>query len=138
MVEEDFWRSLKGLVARLNDIAHNLTWGTLNAYILESARAVKVGETLNVPRGAVGEIGLETLVDVEAPTEPRQVESRKIEWKTVGDEMGYVSQGDPHGVCELCEDYEGEYDADDPLLPFMPAHVMCRCYWGVTVKVAEP
>jgi hypothetical protein len=43
----------------------------------------------------------------------------KLYWETMGDEH----------VCEYCEEHEGEYDPDDPFLPVIPAHPLCRCWW---------
>jgi hypothetical protein len=44
-----------------------------------------------------------------------------LKWETMGDER----------VCDYCEEQEGEYEFDDPFLPMIPAHVMCRCWWTI-------
>ena len=44
----------------------------------------------------------------------------KLYWETMGDER----------VCLYCVDHEGEYEPDEPFLPVIPAHPLCRCWWN--------
>ncbi len=57
----------------------------------------------------------------------KRPERRLIRWATKGDIK----------VCPICykngRENDGEYNVDDPLLPFMPAHVNCRCWWEMKV-----
>jgi hypothetical protein len=65
---------------------------------------------------------LVTVTEGEAP-EPRKV---RLFWTTMDD----------NNVCLLCEDNEHEYsgiDPDEPFLPVIPAHPLCRCWWNVEV-----
>jgi hypothetical protein len=95
----DYWKSLKGLLARLADISHSFVWGTFNA-----AQATM-------------------LADLEAdPTIPVEEKGNQLSWTTMDDDK----------VCDLCQENEGDYEPDDPLLPDMPAHVICRCYWSIS------
>jgi hypothetical protein len=87
----DFWKTLKGLVYRLSDLAHHLTWSTLNVGIKE----------------------------VAAVTDAETGEKYQVEWVTMEDDS----------VCDQCEASAGVYDSDEPFLPTIPAHVMCRCIW---------
>jgi hypothetical protein len=96
---EDFWKSLKGILARLADLSHHLTWSTLNTGIRETVAAIE-------------------------PIDPETGEPHKLLWATMEDEK----------VCDYCNEQEGEYDFDDPLLPAIPAHVMCRCWWTIEVE----
>lgn len=35
-------------------------------------------------------------------------------------------------VCPICDDLQDtEYTEEDPLLPDMPGHVLCRCYFEI-------
>lgn len=43
------------------------------------------------------------------------------EWMTWGDDK----------VCDVCAGNSGRYTEKDALIPDMPAHVLCRCYWEV-------
>jgi len=58
----------------------------------------------------------ETVLVTEAEKAPE--DRGRLEWVTMGDDR----------VCTVCIDNEGEYELKEPL-PFMPAHVMCRCHW---------
>ena len=106
---EDFWKTVKGLTARLSDLAHHLTWASVNTAIREQV----------------------AVIEDDYQTTTGEPSGQKLSWKTVGDVAGYESEGDEHGVCEICEDNEGEYDPTEDVLPYMPAHVMCRCWWEI-------
>jgi len=56
----DFWWTLRGLFARLSDLAHHFTWSTLNTAVRETV----------------------AVIQAERPPE----ESRRIRWVTMGDE----------------------------------------------------
>lgn len=65
----------------------------------------------------------EVLADYESdPSVPEEDKGNKISWATAEDDR----------VCELCMENEGDYQPDDPLLPMMPAHPICRCVWEIT------
>jgi hypothetical protein len=91
---DSFWGSLKGLLHRIADLAHNLTWASLNAGIRET-------------------------IGILEPEDPKTGEKRTLKWVSMGDNR----------VCDLCLDSEGEYDPDDPFLPVIPSHALCRCWW---------
>lgn len=57
--------------------------------------------------------------EVAAVTDTETGEKYQLEWVTMGDDK----------VCELCADSAGVYDSDDPFLPTIPAHALCRCSW---------
>ena len=95
----DFWKSIRGLLARLADLSHNLTWSTVNTAIKEQLAVIED--------------------DYQATTgEPS---GRKLYWTTMDDEK----------VCDYCNEQEGEYSFDDPFLPVIPGHAMCRCVWQI-------
>ena len=102
---EEFWKSWKGLMARLADISHNFTWGTYNTSTKEFLAALE-----------------------EDPAVPEDMKGNKLAW-TLHPELS------ESGPCPICYDNEGEYDPDDPFLPEMPAHVRCVCEWDITVAV---
>src|SRR5271157_5053726 len=65
----------------------------------------------------------EFLAVLEAdPAVPEEEKGNKISWTTMEDVK----------VCELCDENQGDYDPSDALLPFMPGHVDCRCWWEIT------
>ena len=57
----DYWKTLKGLIARLADIAHHLTWSSLNT-------------------------GVKETVAVLEPINPETIEPHKLIWMTMEDE----------------------------------------------------
>jgi hypothetical protein len=62
--------------------------------------------------------------EMVAVLEPEERERKmKLYWETMGDDR----------VCTYCVDHEGEYEPDDPFLPVIPAHPLCRCWWNVEV-----
>jgi hypothetical protein len=61
MSAPDFWKTLKGLRARLADIAHHFTWSSLNTTVKET-------------------------VAVLEPEDPETGEPRKLLWVTMEDE----------------------------------------------------
>jgi len=61
---EDFWKSLKGLLARLADLSHHLTWSSLNTAIREQF----------------------AVVEDDYQTVTGEPSGRKLAWTTMGDE----------------------------------------------------
>ena len=65
-------------------------------------------------------------MDLEAdPSVPKEDKGNKLSWVT-------HPERSKSGPCPICADNEGDYDPDDPLLPMMPAHVICQCTWEIT------
>lgn len=61
---EDFWKSLKGLLARLADLSHNLTWSTVNTAIREQF----------------------AIVEDDYQTTTGEPSGNKLEWVSMGDD----------------------------------------------------
>ena len=64
MPVEDFWKSLKGLLARLADLAHHLTWSSVNTAIQQQL----------------------AVVEDDYQTVTGEPSGRKLYWTTMGDE----------------------------------------------------
>ena len=82
-VIEDYWKSLKGLLARLADLAHHLTWSSVNTAIKEQFAVIED--------------------DYQATTgEPS---GRKLNWTTMGDDLVCdICEGN-EGEYELDDDF---------------------------------
>ena len=101
---EDFWKTVKGLTARLSDLAHHLTWASVNTAIREQI----------------------AVVEDDYQTTTGEPSGNKLNWTL-------HPESSESGPCEICEDNEGEYDPTDEFLPVLPAHVHCVCTWDIIV-----
>jgi hypothetical protein len=61
---EDFWKSMKGILARLADLSHNLTWSTVNTAIQTQF----------------------AIVEDDYQTTTGEPSGRKLSWATMDDE----------------------------------------------------
>ena len=108
MSAPDFWKTLKGLLARLADIAHHFTWSTYNTTTREIVASIEAD-----------------------PTIPEESKGNLVSWVT-------HPEWSKSGPCEICDGNEGDYEADDPLFPDYPAHVNCVCTLDIMVNRSEP
>jgi hypothetical protein len=100
---EDYWKTLEGIMTRITDIAHNLTWSILNTAIKAQGQAIKE----NPPDEFEELIELEDLLAMEPY------------WTTMYDGK----------VCEVCEALEGPHPEGESYGITIPAHPLCRCFW---------
>ena len=83
MPVEDFWKSAKGLLARLADLAHHLTWSSVNTAIREQL----------------------AVVEDDYQTVTGEPSGRKLQWATMGDDLVCdICEGN-EGEYELDDDF---------------------------------
>jgi len=76
----DFWKTFKGLLARLADLSHHMTWSSLN-------------------------VGVKETVAVTEPIDPETLEPHKLIWITIEDERVWGLCEENAGEYDMDEDF---------------------------------